>query len=218
MAFSIHTIYGLFFKMWRKKRHSFFLSEIRPTLQDSFLDVGGYPWYWVQYDPIVKLIVTLNLHTVSWDAAAHPRHQFSMVVGDGCDLPFGDKSYDIVFSNSVIEHVGDWRRQQQFAQEIRRVGVKVWVQTPAAECPFEPHYLAPFIHWVPQRWGLRKIAVRWLTPWGWLTRPTRESVATIVNDTRLLTRKEFEKLFPDFTIKVERILWLLPKSYIAIRK
>jgi hypothetical protein len=54
-----------------------------------------------------------------------------------------DQEYDIAFSNSVIEHVGDWERQAAFASEIRRVGKNLWIQTPAKECPIEPHYLAP---------------------------------------------------------------------------
>ena len=67
------------------------------------------------------------------------------MVGDGCALKFPDKSYDIAFSNSVIEHVGSWERQQAFAKDIRRVGKAIWVQTPARECLIEPHYLAPFL-------------------------------------------------------------------------
>jgi hypothetical protein len=98
------------------------------------------------------------------------------------------------------------------------VGVKIWVQTPAYECPIEPHYLAPFIHWLPMRWGIRRFAVRWFTPWGWISRPTPQEVDSTVNYTRLITKKEFAALFPDCTIKVERILGLLPKSYIAFRK
>jgi len=28
------------------------------------------------------------------------------VTADGCDLPYPDKSFEVGFSNSVIEHVG----------------------------------------------------------------------------------------------------------------
>ncbi len=54
----------------------------------------------------------------------------------------------VVFSNSVIEHVGTWEDQQAFAAEVRRVGRRLWV--PAYECPIEPHYLAPLVHYLPK--------------------------------------------------------------------
>jgi hypothetical protein len=127
-----------------------------------------------------------------------------------------DRSYDILFSNSVIEHVGDWPRQQQFAAEARRVGRALWVQTPAYECPIEPHYMTPFIHYFPPSFQ-RKIA-RWFTVWGLIERPNREQVEAMVGSIRLLRKAEMSRLFPDCEIITERLLWLIPKSYIAIRR
>ena len=127
-----------------------------------------------------------------------------------------DKSYDIGFSNSVIEHVGSWERQQQFASEIRRVARSLWVQTPAYECPIEPHYLTPFIHYFPR--SFQKKILRWCTLWGWLEHPTREQIDSMVETTRLLCKSEMQQLFPDCEIITERMLWIIPKSYIAIRR
>ncbi len=127
--------------------------------------------------------------------------------GDGCALPFADRSFDVAFSNSVIEHVGGFDKQAAFAREVRRVGRKVWLQTPARECPFEPHLLAIGLHWIPGH----------LAPAAWIHGPNSDTTRDILDHTRLLSRREFESLFPDCRIITERLLWVLPKSYVAVR-
>jgi len=62
------------------------------------------------------------------------------VVGDGRYLPFRDGSFDIVFSNSVIEHISSPEDQQRFADEVRRTGRAYWVQTPDYRFPIEPRF------------------------------------------------------------------------------
>ena len=62
----------------------------------------------------------------------HREHQakgFHALVADGCCLPFGDKSFDIVFSNAVIEHLAA-EDQKRMAKEISRVGRSWFVTTP----------------------------------------------------------------------------------------
>ena len=66
-------------------------------------------------------------------------------VFDGCSLPFPDKSFDIVFSNAVIEHIIGDGKQAQFARELMRVGRSWFVTTPNYWFPLEPHYHLPFI-------------------------------------------------------------------------
>jgi Methyltransferase domain len=129
-------------------------------------------------------------------------------------LPFADRAFDVVFSNSVIEHVSTWERQMQFAAGARRVGRKLWVQTPAYEFFIEPHLMTPFIHWLPVRWQRRLL--RNFTPWGWLTRPPTPTVDAFIAEVRLLTRSEMRKLFPECEILEEKFLGMT-KSYIAVR-
>src|ERR1017187_2845994 len=65
------------------------------------------------------------------------------VAGDGRAVPFRDAAFDVVFSNSVIEHVGDAQSQRAFAREVARVGRAYWVQTPNRWFPVEQHLLTP---------------------------------------------------------------------------
>jgi hypothetical protein len=216
MAFSISTIYRQTSRIWRARRFELFLRLIRPAPSDFLIDVGGYPGFWTSHPQPVKRIDTLNVHEVQWNNAQFPNHNLRTLVGDGCSLKMPEQSYDIGFSNSVIEHVGSWERQRQFALEIRRVARALWVQTPAYECPIEPHYLTPLIHYLPHSW--QKKLLRWCTVWGWLEHPDASRINEMVETTRLLRKSEMQWLFPDCEILTERLLWFIPKSYIALRR
>lgn len=95
-----------------------------------------------------------------------------------------------------------------------RVGRALWIQTPNRWFPIEPHFLTPFIHWLPKR--LRKRLVRNFTVWGLVTRPTIETAHEIVDEIRLLSAKELRELFPGCEIVRERFLGLT-KSLIVVR-
>jgi hypothetical protein len=215
MAFSVHTVYRSIFKIWRKRRLALFLRLMKPAPSDALLDVGGYPGCWTGQAQPVGQIDSINVHEVRWKPEDAPNHRIRTLVGDGCSLPISDKTYDIGFSNSVIEHVGSWERQQAFAGEIRRVSKAVWVQTPAYECFIEPHYLTPFVHYLPR--SVQKRVLRWFSVWGWLERPNQKTINEAVDSTRLLRKSEVKQLFPDCEILTERLLWVIPKSYIAMR-
>ncbi len=197
---------------FRKHRMRKFESVMHPSDSTEILDIGGtYPiWRYLSTHPHVTL---LNLKTPQ-DQREYPAN-IRFQVGDALNMPFKDGEFDIAFSNSVIEHVATWENQQRFAEEIQRVGKSVWVQTPAYEFFMEPHYIAPFIHWLSPAW--RRRLIRNFTPWGWLTRPTPAQVENALSDVRLLRFNEMPKLFPACEILVER--WMgMPKSYIAYRK
>lgn len=176
------------------------------------LDVGGYPWTWTHAEGCWP-VTCLNIDTA--DTSLGRRGRFECVRGDGRDLPYPAGAFDVVYSNSVIEHVGSWEDQRRFAAEIRRVGRRVWVQTPNRRFPVEPHLVAPFVHFLPRR--LQHVLARWATPWGWENRPTAEQAREFVDSIRLLTFREMQGLFPDCTILRERFLGMT-KSFIAVRK
>jgi len=212
----INKFYAQIFKIWRRKRFDLFIHVIKPQPGQRLIDVGGDPDFWSRQPPMLRSIDTLNIHPYVWNEQNFPEHHIRALMGDGCEIQFPDRSYDIAYSNSVIEHVGDWPRQQAFAREIRRVGKSVWVQTPAFGCPVEPHYLAPFVHWLPK--NVQRKIVRRLTPWGLLQKPSKSEIEVMVETTRLLKKHEMQQLFPDCEIRVEHLLGIFPKSYIAIRK
>ncbi|MFP3942314.1 MAG: class I SAM-dependent methyltransferase [Alphaproteobacteria bacterium] len=174
------------------------------------LDVGGRPGYWenIGVDGIAR-IVLLNVSA----AEVERKRKFDLFenrIGDARDLRnFDDGSFDLVHSNSVIEHVGLWDDMCRMAAECMRVGAAGWVQTPAWEFPVEPHYRLPAVHWLAQ--PARRAALRLSKTYGKLAIRDRRRHVDRIN---LLSGDEVRALFPGARIWVERFL-LLPKSYVA---
>src|ERR1700722_9712506 len=212
-AMNIHVIYRPVLKHFRKKRMKMFYEVLSITPKTRILDVGGSPFIWeVAAEngfPQLEQITLLNLFDL--DKTTLPPN-VRWVVGDGCSLPFEGGEFDVVFSNSVIEHLAGHDSQECFAKEIRRVGKNYWVQTPDPRFFVEPHYLSPFVHWLPV--ALRRKVTRHGTTWGLLEHPSKEEIEARLREIRLIAPKEFKGMFPDAEIVNER--WIgMPKSLIA---
>jgi len=70
------------------------------------------------------------------------------IVFDGCALPFADKSFDIVYSNAVLEHLPGWGAVERFTNEVQRVGRSWFISTPNVWYPVEPDYHLPFVQFL----------------------------------------------------------------------
>lgn len=185
-----------------------FWERYRLSASTRILDVGGNQFNWMLLKERPRLtIVNLDLNYES-------QPEFTLVAGDGRRLPFKNCAYDVVFSNSVIEHLGTWENQLMFADECRRVGIRYYVQTPNRRFFLEPHLLTPFIHWLPR--GLQLLLMRNLTVRGLMTRPSRQDCQAMLDEIRLLDLKQMRRLFPDAQIWRERFLGMT-KSIIAAR-
>jgi hypothetical protein len=199
---------------FRRKRMQRFVRELGITGQTRVLDIGGTPEYWDMLAVRPRLVL-LNTPRAKEDLAGAA----SWVAGDGRRLPFRDGAFDVVFSNSVIEHVGDAASQQQFADEVARVGRAYWVQTPNRWFPVEQHLLTPFIHWLPKAW--QRAVVPRFNVWQMLTRPSADRgdfyVEHYLRDVRLLSCGEVRALFPGARVLRERFCGVT-KSLVAMRR
>ena len=195
---------------FRKKRMIRFFDVMNPDSDTKILDLGGTcnNWDFIQTDSQITLLNLDSTHDRRY------KDNIKFIQGDALDITFTDNSFDIVFSNSVIEHVHTWENQKRFASEALRIGKKVWIQTPAREFFLEPHYITPFIHWFPKQLSMKLI--RNFTLYGLIKRPTLEDVKKMVDEIRLISHDEMKELFPGCTIEVEK--WMgFPKSYIAVK-
>lgn len=179
------------------------------------LDVGGTSIYWQRVG--IDFLKANNVEIVcvgpaSDTGAAIP--QVAVQVGDGLALPFADMSFDLVHSNSVIEHVGRSREMQRFALEIRRLAPAYYIQTPNFWFPIDPHfYRVPMFHWLPR--PLRVALVRHYRVGLHPPSGSYLQALQVVEYAVLLDREQMRAHFPDATIITERIA-LLPKSLIAL--
>ena len=177
------------------------------------LDIGGTVSFWKSIGGLpaeTHRIMLLNLHLERLDPAMP---NIESMTGNALALPFEDQSFDIVFSNSVIEHVGSPDNQHQMAREVMRVGKKHVTQTPSLWFPLEPHARLPFFQFLP-RW-LRAFLIFNFTINYFPKGKTYRDCLAVSDSTILLTRRNMCALFPGAIIVTER-LWGLPKSYIAI--
>jgi len=185
--------------------------------QVHLIDMGGTPNYWniLPEGYLAERNMTITLVNLPGSVKQQDEGHFRFLEGDACNLnALPDQSYDIVHSNSVIEHVGDWSRRVAFANEALRLAPHCFVQTPNFWFPVEPHYMTPFIHWLPkptQVWWLMQMRLGHMEK----AKTVDEAVLTI-ESIHLLNRKMMETLFPGTRIWTERVLGL-PKSFVAIR-
>jgi hypothetical protein len=123
-----------------------------------------------------------------------------------------DGAYDVAFSNSALEHVGNLAEQGRFASEICRMA-RVWLlQTPNRFFPLEPHFYFPFFALLPLAW---RAALHQHFRLGWLPKePDPLRARTDCEQIRLLSFREIRLLFPRAIYHRERCLGLT-KSFIV---
>ncbi|MCX6625134.1 MAG: class I SAM-dependent methyltransferase [Acidobacteria bacterium] len=201
-------------RYFRTRRMRKFAEQFAIDENTRILDVGGTEFNWL----LLSLPPRVTLINLTRDLKPPSRANFRALAGDGRSLPFADQSFDLVFSNSVIEHVGTPDDQRRFASEIARVGRRYWVQTPDRSFPVEPHLLTPGLHFLPLRYRTR--AARCFTVWSLVERPSPDRwefyIRHCTEEMRLLGARELQELFPDATIRRERLLGK-SRALLAIR-
>ena len=194
----------------RARKLELFNRIIRPTEDMKLLDVGAqinpnsrnehqlidtYPW---KHN---FAVVNISQEHISAIKKRYP--QVEAVVGDACELPWPDKSFDVVFSNAVIEHLGSFERQKKMAAEIMRVGKLWFVTTPNRWFPFEFHMRLPLVTWLPGRSYLR---IGNVISYNHIRRKYMFGMKR--KDLRLLSARDLEECFPYSRIIKHRVTFM----------
>ena len=188
------------------------LQTVFPNLESmSVLDLGGTIETWKRAP-----VQPCRVHVVNLQAEEAPLPSWAQFdLADACALPphILEASYDLVFSNSVIEHVGGHAQRLRFASAVRDLGRSYWVQTPYRYFPVEPHWVAPCMQFLPL-----PARVRFARHWPLAHTPPQTYADAIegVMSVELLGRAEMRFYFPDADILVDRLVGL-PKSLVSVR-
>lgn len=194
----------------RARRWQHLIEAFSSFSEMRVLDLGGTPESW-QLAPVrPKALTTVNLEPLE---SSSP--QITAIQGDACDLPnsVARDHFDLVFSNSVLEHVGGHVRRQRLVDNIHSLADRHWVQTPYRYFPIEPHWLFPGLQWLPYEARVQ-ISMRWNR--GHIRTHTRAEAQDQVDEIDLIGISQMRRYFPSSVIWYERFAGLI-KSLVAIQ-
>jgi ubiquinone/menaquinone biosynthesis C-methylase UbiE len=200
---------------FRRKR-GIIIRELLPSMINGHvLDLGGSVHFW-QCSGLLSLprqITILNISTDEIDIFEEvlPVNNINLLLYDGVRIPFEDNYFDSLICNSVLEHVPSDSRSI-LSLEMQRVSKHGFVQTPAFEFFFEPHFVAPIIHWLPDKLGRFLVD---FTPWALLSRPSPERKKKYWEEVQLLKKREFQYLFQHARLYEERFGGMVKSYYIV---
>jgi len=183
----------------------------------DILDLGGTEVYW----NAGREFIAQNSHRLRFTMVNNEEQTverpdlFTFVKASATDPALlAGRRFDMVHSNSVIEHVGAWCDMEMFAQNTRRLAPRYYVQTPNYWFAYEPHFRFPGFQYLPEPVRVRMI-MRFAL--GFFSKVTDiEEARDIIYHHRLLSTRQMRGLFPDSRVFHEKILGL-NKSIIAVR-
>ena len=187
---------------------------VHPEKKFTVIDLGGDVNYWQQLNWQLPNVHTTLLNLYENKINDTLKANFISIQGNALEAPFESKSFDLVFSNSVIEHVGSYENQQKFANEVRRLSDKYIVQTPSLWFPLEPHSLIPLFQFIPH--SIRALLIMVFDINYFPKAKSYKEALETSKTTLMFTKKRFKKLFPEADIQVEK-LFGIPKSYTAVK-
>jgi len=203
---------GSFSNRMRSQRFKHFEGLVSNlTLPISILDIGGTVDFWEKRGWAGREGVFITLINLKDEPSPHPN--ITSKVGDAtCLTEFADNSMDVVFSNSVIEHLFSDTNQCAMASEVARIGRDYWIQTPNYWFPMEPHFQMPGWQWLPRAVRVSILMKKKCGRRG--PRAQREDAEALVDEVRLLSRRDLCRMFSGAEITPEKFFGLV-KSWIV---
>jgi hypothetical protein len=194
----------------RLRRWDLIRAQLPELSHMDVLDLGGTADWWIRAPVRPRHVTIVNL-----EASGTEEPWLTPVVGDACraDSVFAGRRFDLVFSNSLIEHVGGHGARCALSHSVRSLAPRYLVQTPYRYFPMEPHWIFPAMQFLPIP-ARRYIAPRWPLghTYGWDGPKALDEVMS----TELLSATEMRTYFPDSQLLWERFLGF-PKSMITVR-
>lgn len=199
----------------RMRRWEVFASTFPGIEQMRVIDLGGTVESWRRAPVQPRGVVVVNL----LEPGETDTPSLVPVLGDACraravlDDNGIDPAFDLVFSNSLLEHVGGHANRSALASEVRALAPRHWVQTPYRFFPVEPHWVFPMMQFLPVA-ARARVATRWPLAH---SRPESDAEALAeVQWTELIGVTELRGYFPESQVVKERMGGLV-KSIVAAK-
>ena len=134
---------------FRKARHERFMSKVLQYNKPiKILDIGGTIRYWKSMNYQYYDNINITLLNLYHDDINLPG--ITKIIGSATELDsFNDNEFDIVFSNSVIEHLYNYDNQRIMANEVQRIAKRYYIQCPNRYFIIEPHFNLPYFQFYP---------------------------------------------------------------------
>ena len=199
----------------RARRWNDLLDRFPDFEQMRVIDLGGTTGYWTRTPVRPKEVLVVNIDE---GCVEDSQDEISTLRADVCSLPsrLFDEPFDLVYSNSLIEHVGGHSRRLAMAEAVYRLADHHWIQTPYRYFPIEPHWVFPVFQSLPVSFRA-EISRRWpLSQPPELRSHTHDEAIDDVLSVELLSLTEMRRLFPRSEMYRERFAGLT-KSLVAVR-
>jgi len=187
----------------------------------KIVDLGGTVTFWTDWGlserPMLDITLVNNheVDTVHADDAINLPN-IRRIDADVLTLKIEDlRSYDLIFSNSLIEHLPGAAAQAKLASVITESEMPYFVQTPNKMSPVDPHYPRPYVPFFgayPRGLQARLLTVSGLGSGS--REVTYESAMHRLDYYYPLSKNDVCNLFPNAAVTKERVLGV-PMSIIA---
>jgi len=211
--YAANNVAGNFSAKLRNERMNLFIELLinsKFEREIKILDIGGTNYFWDLWLKKIPIPIDLTILNISQEVTKG----YKSIILDANELyKLENLDYDVVFSNSLIEHLTTYENQIKFAETVQRISKKHFIQTPAFIFPLEPHFLFPFFHWFSKK--IRVFLVQHFNL-GWYKKQVNLlEPEKLVDEIRILKKKELKDMFPNSEIITEKIFFIT-KSYIVV--
>ena len=164
LNFGLNKFFDSIVYTHRKKMFNYLFADSNNSFYHSILDIGSTSDVSTSSNAFLNFFNSPKIVSVSdQEITNQTRNKFphvNFIYGNGLNLSIESSSFDLVFSNAVLEHVGGVKNISKFIHESVRVACKdVILITPNRWFPLETHTKLFFVHWLPQRY-FRKLLTK----------------------------------------------------------
>jgi hypothetical protein len=192
------------------------------TGRTRLVDLGGTVRFWENWglakQPLLDVTLVNNhdrdKHHAN-DTIALPN--LRRISADVLTLSAADfAQYDVIFSNSLIEHLPGRELQQRLARAIVESGRPYFLQTPNKRSPLDPHFPRPYVpFFAAYPRALQARLLSWSALGSGSASPSYAAALARLDNYYPLTTREVRQLFPEARIVIERPLGV-PLSIVAM--